>query len=172
MSRSAFSSNASWEKGEFLQVQVEIIQDESRYQVESNICYSKNLAFDVKYMYCDDLEEYTFRNAAKIPVHLHAALQVYSLREGEEVRLESPDVEVAVNEDREDGKDGEDAPVFRSTLNLQNYIKKELLRPEELLTCDLRIFNPTNTSFKRLEVIRISSNECGVLSILDAGSGF
>jgi hypothetical protein len=47
------------------------------------------------------------------------------------------------------------------------------LRPEKLETCDLKIHNiQKGSSLKRFEVIKIKSTEAGILSVLDAGSGF
>ena len=67
---------------------------------------------------------------------------------------------------------GENCPRFTSALNLQSYIKKELLRPEKVETCELTIRNRNTTTFKRLQVVEILSSETGALSILDSGSGF
>jgi hypothetical protein len=62
MSHSGFSSNASWERGETLRLQLYIKQDDYSYLVETSLSYSRNKPIEVKYIYCEELEEYTIFN--------------------------------------------------------------------------------------------------------------
>ena len=119
-------------------------------------------------MYCEELEEYTLHNIAKVPLSIHQGEESARLEEGEEVKLGHAEVEVEVSL----GEKGENCPRFASLINLQGYIKKELLRPEKVETCELSIRNRSTTTFKRLQLVEIISSETGALSVLDSGSGF
>lgn len=61
-------------------------------------------------------------------------------------------------------------PEFYNKINLQGFIKKELLRPERVETFELSIV--PKEVYKRMELIYIRSSVGGNVSFIDPGKGF
>jgi hypothetical protein len=99
MNQSVFTN---WEKSETLSISFDIKHDGYQYSVEGNFSYGRLAPFEVKYFYCDDLEEYTLVNVSSSTLIVRTAITQgdqlqYSLSPKEEVKLLSPEVSIAVS---------------------------------------------------------------------------